>query len=163
MFRKNSSLQILESLYYTRTFLHFSCGNCGWTRNLSSIKRETFDSSRHKVFTWYLNVALFHFILLVSLVTIFVICYLSCRIHCTHAAGYNIKEANRSSSQKTEDDKIILVNFKVNGAESGVLGRCFIEVKLYLTIKFKIWIEFWIIDIFCVHRLKMVSEGPVFQ
>lgn len=104
---------------------------------------------------------LFHFILLVSLVK--KICHLSRRIHCTHAAGYNIREANRSSSQQSEDDKIILVNFKVNGAESGVLGRCFIEVKLYLTIKFKIWIEFWIIDIFCFHRLKIVSEGPVFQ
>ncbi|KAL8514467.1 hypothetical protein ACS0TY_013543 [Phlomoides rotata] len=51
------------------------------------------------------------------------------RIHCTHAAGYNIREAHRSSSQKTEDDNIILANFKVNGAESGVLGRCFIEVE----------------------------------
>ncbi|KAH6821325.1 hypothetical protein C2S53_006156 [Perilla frutescens var. hirtella] len=51
------------------------------------------------------------------------------RIHCTHAVGYNVREVHSSLSQKTSYDEIILVDFKVNGAASNILGRCFIEVE----------------------------------
>ncbi|KAI3465501.1 hypothetical protein Pfo_022164 [Paulownia fortunei] len=50
-------------------------------------------------------------------------------IHCTHAAGYNIKEVPLSSCQDTAYDEITLGGFEVNCAASSVLGRCFIEVE----------------------------------
>ncbi|XP_057794763.1 squamosa promoter-binding-like protein 14 [Salvia miltiorrhiza] len=51
------------------------------------------------------------------------------RIHCTQAVGYNIREVHSSLCHKTPYDEIILADFKVNGAASNVLGRCFIEVE----------------------------------
>lgn len=66
--------------------------------------------------------------------------------------------------QETPYDEIILDDFKVNGAASGVLGRCFIEVQLYLTVHSEILDEiFVIIGIFCIYRSKIVLEGLVFQ
>ncbi|XP_042006547.1 squamosa promoter-binding-like protein 14 [Salvia splendens] len=51
------------------------------------------------------------------------------RIHCTHAVGYNVREVHSSLCHKTPYDEIILDDFKVNGAASSILGRCFIEVE----------------------------------
>ncbi|KAI3465503.1 hypothetical protein Pfo_022166 [Paulownia fortunei] len=50
-------------------------------------------------------------------------------IYCTHADGYNIKEVPASSCQDTAHDEIRLGSFKISGAASNMLGRCFIEVE----------------------------------
>ncbi|KAG8377185.1 hypothetical protein BUALT_Bualt08G0001800 [Buddleja alternifolia] len=51
------------------------------------------------------------------------------KIRCTHADGYDIREVPSSSCQEAAYDVISLGNFKINGAASSVLGRCFIEVE----------------------------------
>ncbi|CAA2995481.1 squamosa promoter-binding 14 [Olea europaea subsp. europaea] len=51
------------------------------------------------------------------------------KIYCTHTTGYNMKEFPAVACQKTVYDEIILDSFKIHGASSSVLGRCFIEVE----------------------------------
>ncbi|KAL2505924.1 Squamosa promoter-binding-like protein 14 [Abeliophyllum distichum] len=51
------------------------------------------------------------------------------KIYCTHTAGYNMKEFPALACQETEYDEISLGSFKIHGASSSVLGRCFIEVE----------------------------------
>ncbi|KAL2529791.1 Squamosa promoter-binding-like protein 16 [Forsythia ovata] len=51
------------------------------------------------------------------------------KIYCTHTDGYNMKEFPASACQETVYDEISLGSFKIHGASSSVLGRCFIEVE----------------------------------
>lgn len=53
------------------------------------------------------------------------------KIHCTYMGGYTSSEVPGSGSTHPEAryDEISLRSFKVHGAVSGVLGRCFIEVE----------------------------------
>ncbi|KAK4428241.1 Squamosa promoter-binding-like protein 14 [Sesamum alatum] len=51
------------------------------------------------------------------------------KIHCTHAAEYSIRQVPGSSHRDSAYEEISLVSFKVDGAASSVLGRCFIEVE----------------------------------
>ncbi|GER39303.1 squamosa promoter-binding protein [Striga asiatica] len=49
-------------------------------------------------------------------------------IHCTHSSGYSVEKV-ASWCQATGQDEIRLSRFKISGAASNLLGRCFIEVE----------------------------------
>lgn len=49
-----------------------------------------------------------------------------------------MRDVHSSSRQKTPYDEVILDDFEVNGAASNILGRCFIEVELYLAVNIEI-------------------------
>ncbi|KAK4600385.1 hypothetical protein RGQ29_010154 [Quercus rubra] len=51
------------------------------------------------------------------------------KIHCTYMGGYTSKEITGSTYQDTACDEINLVDFKIDNASPGVVGRCFIEVE----------------------------------
>ncbi|XP_050268044.1 squamosa promoter-binding-like protein 14 [Quercus robur] len=51
------------------------------------------------------------------------------KIHCTYMGGYTSKEIMGSTYQDTACDEINLVDFKIDNASPGVVGRCFIEVE----------------------------------
>ena len=60
------------------------------------------------------------------------ICSKFCRIHCTGISNYTSVEVIGSPSHGMTYDKIKLSGFKVQNASLGVLGRCFIEVELFI-------------------------------
>lgn len=67
----------------------------------------------------------------------FLVCFLLfapkfCRIHCTGADCYTSSEVIGSVDPGMVYDEIKLNGFKVQNASPGVLGRCFIEVYLYI-------------------------------
>lgn len=133
-------MQIIEGLEYTGAHLSFSCGSCWWTTYHFSVEGTKFEGSRHQVSDCYLNKIDSSVNILTGNVR-----NSSCRIHCTHAVGLSVGEVYSLSCQKTPCDEIILADFKVNGAASSVLGRCFIEVALYLAVNIEILDELRII------------------